>query len=75
MITYGTVISIILVITINNVYGHDQLHIGGIFPISGKGGWQGGQACMPAAILAMEDVNNKQDLLPGLQLVLHSNYI
>lgn len=24
-----------------------ELHIGGIFPIAGKGGWQGGQACMP----------------------------
>lgn len=30
-------------------------------------------ACMPAAHLALEDVNNKQDLLPGFQLTLHSN--
>lgn len=28
---------------------------------------------MPAAQLAMEDVNNQPDLLPGLQLILHSN--
>lgn len=52
---------------------YDELHIGGIFPIGGKGGWQGGQACMPAARLALEDVNNKKDLLPGFKLTLHSN--
>lgn len=28
---------------------------------------------MPAAHLALEDVNNKKDLLPGFQLTLHSN--
>ncbi|XP_055710586.1 gamma-aminobutyric acid type B receptor subunit 1 isoform X1 [Phlebotomus papatasi] len=50
-----------------------QLHIGGIFPIAGKGGWQGGQACMPAAKLALDDVNNQTDLLPGFKLTLHSN--
>lgn len=49
------------------------LHIGGIFPIAGEGGWQGGQACMPAAYLALEDVNKRADLLPGFQLRLHSN--
>lgn len=51
----------------------DELHIGGIFPIGGKGGWQGGQACMPAARLALEDVNNDNKLLPGFKLTLHSN--
>lgn len=50
-----------------------ELHIGGIFPIAGKGGWQGGQACMPAARLALEDVNDRKNLLPGFQLTLHSN--
>ncbi|XP_050307977.1 gamma-aminobutyric acid type B receptor subunit 1 [Anthonomus grandis grandis] len=49
------------------------LHIGAIFPIDGKAGWQGGQACMPAAHLAMEDVNARKDLLPGYILKLHSN--
>lgn len=52
---------------------YDELHIGGIFPLAGKGGWQGGQACMPAAKLALEDVNNNNNLLPGYQLNLHSN--
>lgn len=49
------------------------LHIGGIFPIGGEGGWQGGQACKPAANLALEDVNNRKDLLPGFTLQLHWN--
>lgn len=52
---------------------YDELHIGGIFPIGGKGGWQGGQACMPAARMALEDVNNENNLLPGFKLTLHSN--
>lgn len=30
-------------------------------------------ACMPAAYLALEDVNNQKDLLPDFQLTLHSN--
>lgn len=49
------------------------LHIGGIFPIAGEGGWQGGQACMPAARLALEDVNARKDLLPGYVLKMYSN--
>ncbi|XP_046398268.1 gamma-aminobutyric acid type B receptor subunit 1 isoform X3 [Ischnura elegans] len=49
------------------------LHIAGIFPIGGKGGWQGGQACEPAAMLALEDVNKRSDLLPGFTLRLHWN--
>ncbi|XP_049312986.1 gamma-aminobutyric acid type B receptor subunit 1 isoform X2 [Bactrocera dorsalis] len=51
----------------------DELHIGGIFPIAGTGGWQGGQACMPAARLALDDVNKEPNLLPGFKLILHSN--
>lgn len=50
-----------------------MLHIGGIFPIGGADGWQGGQACMPAAKMALEDVNRRKDLLPGYVLKLHSN--
>jgi hypothetical protein len=33
----------ILVFRTSCVSAHNQLHIGGIFPIAGKGGWQGGQ--------------------------------
>lgn len=55
------------------VHVFDELHIGGIFPINGKGGWQGGQACMPAAQMALEDVNDNQNLLRGFKLTLHHN--
>ncbi|CAL8112896.1 unnamed protein product [Orchesella dallaii] len=48
-----------------------ELHIGGIFPINGTGGWQGGQACEPAAQMALLDVNNNKDLLSGYTLKLH----
>lgn len=60
-------------IVLNQVVGLNELHIGGIFPIGGKGGWQGGQACMPAAKMALADVNKQPNLLPGYQLTLHSN--
>ena len=68
------------------------IHIGGIFPINGTEGWQGGmvrkmfsrsqhsitsifyqQACQPAAMMALEDVNRRMDLLPGYKLKLHWN--
>lgn len=62
-----------LILCTENARVYDELHIGGIFPIAGKGGWQGGQACMPAARLALEDVNKQKDLLPGFKLTLHSN--
>ncbi|KAK8378896.1 hypothetical protein O3P69_009556 [Scylla paramamosain] len=49
------------------------LNIGGIFPIGGSDGWQGGRACQPSAMLAMEDVNSRPDLLPGYKLNLAWN--
>ncbi|KAG5676273.1 hypothetical protein PVAND_006121 [Polypedilum vanderplanki] len=74
MLVYKSVLLLtFLVFRTSSVSGHNQLHIGGIFPIAGKGGWQGGQACMPAAYLALEDVNKKKDLLPDFQLTLHNN--
>jgi len=45
-----------------------QIYLAGTFPISGSEGWQGGQACLPAALLALEDVNRKVDLLPNHHL-------
>lgn len=66
-------IIIVCAVKPNSARVYDELHIGGIFPIAGKGGWQGGQACMPAARLALEDVNSKNNLLPGFKLTLHSN--
>lgn len=49
-----------------------ELHIGGTFPMeAGSGGWPGGQACLPAVQMALEDINNSTDILPGYILRLH----
>lgn len=45
-----------------------QLHIAAIFPINGTGGWLGGQGCLPAANMALHDVNQRKNLLPGYKL-------
>ncbi|XP_076755354.1 gamma-aminobutyric acid type B receptor subunit 1 isoform X2 [Xylocopa sonorina] len=74
-------IKILIVLTVARAIGgslppddaDNVLHIGGIFPIAGEGGWQGGQACMPAVNLALDDVNSEKNLLPGFILKLHSN--
>jgi len=62
----------ILVLLANQVIskktGKKQIYLAGTFPISGSEGWQGGQACLPAALLALEDVNRKVDLLPNYHL-------
>uniref|UniRef100_A0A4W4GVF3 G-protein coupled receptors family 3 profile domain-containing protein n=1 Tax=Electrophorus electricus TaxID=8005 RepID=A0A4W4GVF3_ELEEL len=44
------------------------LYIGALFPMSG--GWPGGQACLPAAQMALELVNNRSDILPDYELEL-----
>uniref|UniRef100_A0A8C4DTP5 Gamma-aminobutyric acid (GABA) B receptor, 1b n=1 Tax=Dicentrarchus labrax TaxID=13489 RepID=A0A8C4DTP5_DICLA len=44
------------------------LYIGALFPMSG--GWPGGQACLPAAQMAMDLVNNRTDILPDYELEL-----
>ncbi|CAD1475175.1 unnamed protein product [Heterotrigona itama] len=74
-------IGLVILLTLTKVIGgslppddaDNVLHIGGIFPIAGEGGWQGGQACMPAVNLALDDVNHEKNLLPGFILKLHSN--
>ncbi|XP_042202554.1 gamma-aminobutyric acid type B receptor subunit 1-like [Callorhinchus milii] len=48
--------------------GKRRLYIGALFPM--KGAWPGGQACLPAASMALRHVNNRQDILPGYQLQL-----
>merc|ERR1719150_3393549 len=47
-----------------------QIYLAGTFPILGSEGWQGGQACLPAALLALEDVNREVDLLPDYHLAM-----
>uniref|UniRef100_A0A8C9YHB0 Gamma-aminobutyric acid type B receptor subunit 1 n=1 Tax=Sander lucioperca TaxID=283035 RepID=A0A8C9YHB0_SANLU len=45
-----------------------KLYIGALFPMSG--GWPGGQACLPAAQMALDLVNKRADILPEYQLEL-----
>ena len=47
------------------------LYIGGIFPMTG--GWAGGKGCRPAVDMALEDVNNRTDILPGYVLEMVAN--
>ena len=42
------------------------LHIGGIFPM--RGAWAGGKGCRPAVDIALEDINDRKDLLPNFKL-------
>ena len=46
------------------------IEIGGLFAMNGTtgSGWLGGQGCLPAAMMALEDVNNNEDLLAGYYL-------
>ena len=46
-----------------------KLYVGGIFPM--VGGWPGGQACLPSAIMALNEVNLNTKVLPGYKLVLN----
>uniref|UniRef100_A0A0N5AF94 G_PROTEIN_RECEP_F3_4 domain-containing protein n=1 Tax=Syphacia muris TaxID=451379 RepID=A0A0N5AF94_9BILA len=51
-----------------------ELHIGGLFPMeAGTGGWAGGEACLPAVKMAIEDVNKDDKVLAGYTLKLHQN--
>lgn len=50
------------------VLGKKKLFIGALFPMSG--GWPGGQACLPAAQMALGLVNKRTDILPDYELEL-----
>ncbi|CAD5231482.1 unnamed protein product [Bursaphelenchus xylophilus] len=51
-----------------------ELHIGSMFPMeAGAGGWPGGQACLPAVEMALHDINNSPDILPGFHLKSHNH--
>ena len=45
-----------------------ELNIGGIFPMIG--GWPGGQACLPSAIMALNEVNLNENILQNYRLNL-----
>ncbi|OWK49867.1 Gamma-aminobutyric acid type B receptor subunit 1 [Lonchura striata] len=48
--------------------GKKAVHVGALFPMSG--GWPGGQACLPAVRMALEDINERRDILPDYELRL-----
>ncbi|XP_048239755.1 gamma-aminobutyric acid type B receptor subunit 1-like isoform X5 [Haliotis rufescens] len=43
-----------------------DIYLIGLFPLSGP--WNGGQAMLPASQMAVEDINNRSDILPGYRL-------
>lgn len=47
--------------------GRIILNFGAIFPMTGKS-WAGGQGCKPAVEMALKDVNDRSDILPGYKL-------
>lgn len=47
------------------------LTIGGIFPMNGS--WAGGQGCFPAVLMALEDVNAREDILSDYYLEMDHN--
>lgn len=47
--------------------GRIILNFGAIFPMTGKS-WAGGQGCKPAVEMALKDVNERSDILPGYKL-------
>ncbi len=47
-----------------------KIYLLGLFPMSGS--WAGGQAVMPAAELAVQDINANPEILPGYELAIIS---
>jgi len=71
---WGTVVCLIFCLSVT-CEGTDkeekkQIYLAGTFPISGSEGWQGGQACLPAALLALDDVNKNKDILKNYHINL-----
>ena len=52
------------------------IHIGGLFtlsPVRGREAFASGEMVRRAASMAVNDINNKPEILPGYQLKLHAN--
>ena len=75
MSTIGSALLLVYCVFLCLLYGSDgiknkNLTVGGIFPMSGS--WAGGQGCLPAVEMALEDVNSREDILPEYRL--HMDY-
>ena len=46
-----------------------ELHLLGLFPF--EGAWYGGQSLLTSVRMGLEEVNRRNDILPGYKLVLH----
>ncbi|KAI6229253.1 Gamma-aminobutyric acid type B receptor subunit 1 [Aphelenchoides besseyi] len=70
---FWTLVSLCLFV-VRPVYALKELHIGSMFPMeAGSGGWAGGQACLPAVQMALDDINNNPNVLPGYHLHSHNH--
>nr|CAB3247966.1 gamma-aminobutyric acid type B receptor subunit 1 [Phallusia mammillata] len=58
----------LLILFVSTVFARQEIYIGGVFPMTG--GWSGGQACLPAAMMAIDDVNERKDVLPGYKITM-----
>lgn len=47
-----------------------QLNVGTIYPMTGD--WNGGVGCKPSIEMAVDDINSRNDVLDGYELVLHT---
>ena len=65
------VVFMVLLISGTSGFKSKNLTIGGIFPMSGS--WSGGIGCLPAVKMALDDVNNRTDILPDYNLYMDYN--
>ena len=47
----------------------EELHLAGVFPFTGA--WAAGTAHLQSALLAVEHINERTDVLPDYELKLH----
>ena len=69
----SVVILLVVALSVPPCWGYKEkkLTIGGIFPMTGS--WAGGVGCKPAVEMALEDVNNRTDILPDYILDMESD--
>ena len=60
------ILSVIAPCLANNVSSKTPIHVLGLYPMSGP--WAGGEALYPATQLALQDVNNNDEILTNYEL-------